>query len=202
MSFARGCLSVALTPFNSRIRVFRVSHLAAAAAGALLAAGCVQPGQGAAGPDGAVIHPVARMPTEPNVVSAVAFYKPMSPWLWNADRTRVSGIYVSALYLLGPKGLGVFGDGTIRPRMLVVEMGKDGKTRPRQVKEWVFSVEEAIPFRAKEEKPLGWGYGLLLPFGDVDVSGREIQMVICFERSDGRLVTSSKQTFLVPPAND
>ncbi len=193
---------MAMMPVISRIRALRARRVVLLVAGALLAAGCVQPEQGpAAGPNDAMTHAAARMPTEPNVVSAVAFYK-MSPWLWNADHTRVSGIYVSALYLLGPNGLGVFGDGTIRPRMLQVELGKDGKRHVRQVKEWTFSVEEAVPFRAKERRTLGWGYGILLAFDDVDVSGREIQMVICFERNDGRLVTSSKQTFLVPQSKE
>lgn len=190
---------MAMMPAQSGIRAVL---LALAAAGVLLAAGCVQPEQGLGGPDGAIVDTVARMPTEPSVVSVVAFYKSTAPWLWNADRTRVSGIYVSALYLLGSKGLGVFGDGIIRPRMFVVETGKDGKRQARVVKEWAFNVEEAVPFRAKEKKTLGWGYGLPLPFGDLDVSGREIQMVICFERSDGRLVTSSKQTFLVPKSTE
>lgn len=142
------------------------------------------------------------MPTEPNVTAVVAFYKSASPFWWNADKTRVAGIFVSAVYLVGPKGLGVFGDGTIRPRMSVVETGKDGKQHIRLVKEWSFSVEQAVPFRAKEKKPLGWGYGIPLPLGDLDVSGREIQMVVCFERNDGRLVPSSKQTFLVPRSSD
>lgn len=187
---------------NSGIHFRRVGHLFIAAAGTLLATGCVQPQEAATGSGGALVQEVARMPTEPSVVSIVAFYKSTAPWLWNADRTRVSGIYVSALYLLGPKGLGVFGDGIIRPRMFVVETGKDGKRQTKLVKEWAFNVEEAVPFRAKEKKTLGWGYGLPLPFGHLDVSGREIQMVICFERSDGRLVTSSKQTFLVPKSTE
>lgn len=190
---------MAMMPAQSGIRAVL---LALAAAGVLLAAGCVQPEQGLGGPDGAIVDTVARMPTEPNVVSVVAFYKSTAPWLWNADRTRVSGIYVSALYLLGPKGLGVFGDGVICPRMFVVETGKEGKRHAKQVKEWAFNVKEAIPFRAKEKRTLGWGYGILLPFGDLDVSGREIQMVVCFERTDGRLVTSSKQTFLVPKSSE
>lgn len=195
---------MAMMPVISRIRALRARRVVLVAAGALLAAGCVQPGQGpAARPDDAMTHAAARIPTEPNVVSAVAFYKSMSPWLWNADQTKVSGIYVSALYLLGPKSLGVFGDGTIRPRMFVVEPGKDGRKHTRQIKEWSFNVEEAIPFRAKEKRTLGWGYGIPLGFGDdLDVSGREIQMVICFERNDGRLVTSSKQTFLVPQSKE
>ncbi|MGQ9652250.1 MAG: hypothetical protein ACUVXJ_19320 [Phycisphaerae bacterium] len=193
---------MAMMPTNVRIHVRQVFRFVLAAAGALLAAGCVQPQEETIGPGGTHVQEVARMPTEPSVVSVVAFYKSTAPWLWNVDRTRVSGIYVSALYLLGPKGLGVFGDGIIRPRMFVVETGKDGKRQARLVKEWAFNVEEAVPFRAKEKKTLGWGYGLPLPFGDLDVSGSEIQMVICFERSDGRLVTSSKQTFLVPRSTE
>ena len=176
--------------------------LAVAAGVALFTAGCVNPEPATTRPGSTIDHAVARMPTEPNVTAVAAFYRSASPWGWNSDRTRVAGINVSALYLLGPKGLGVFGDGAIRPRMFVVETGKDGKKHSRLVKEWSFSVEDAVPFRTKEKKTLGWGYGIPLGFGDLDVSGREIQMVICFERNDGRLVPSSKQTFLVPKASD
>lgn len=167
--------------------------------GALLS-GCQLPEAQTAGPGQAAVPAVARVPTEPNVVKVVAIYTSPSPWIWNEDKDRVLGIYVSGLYLLGPKGRGVFGDGVIRPRIYLVETGPDGTKHPKLVRELSFTVEEAIPFRGKQPRPAGWGYGLPVSFGDLDLSGREIQVVICFERSDGGVVPSSKKTFIVPKA--
>jgi len=147
---------------------------------------------------GAASEDVARVPTEPNVVNAVAIYNSLSPWMYDRDKVKVRGVYVSGLYLLGPKGTGVFGDGVIRPRLYLVERGPDGKKQPKLVKEWSFTVEEAIPFRGKQKRTPGWGYGLPLAFDDLDLSGREVQVLIAFERNDGRIVNSSKQTFIVP----
>jgi len=161
--------------------------------------GCQPPQEGmTAAPAGSGVDDVARVPTEPNVVNVVAIYNSISPWLYDRDHAKVQGIYVSGLYLLGPKGYGVFGDGVIRPRLYVLERRPDGRKEPKLTKEWSFTVEEAIPWRGKQKRTPGWGYGLPLEFDDIDLAGREIQMIVAFERTDGRIVRSSKQTFIVP----
>jgi hypothetical protein len=174
--------------------------LAVLAAGMLIA-GCQQPvgptGKAAEGP----ADEVARMATDPNVVNVIAMYNSTEPWVWNEDRSRVRGVYIAGLYLLGPKGFGVFGDGTIRPKVYVLEKAANGKKQPKLVKEWALSVEQSVPLRGKQRRTFGWGYGLPLDFGDLDLTGREIQILIFFERSDGRMVTSGKATFVVPRGN-
>ena len=187
-----------LVPGNSKAGSSVACFCVFLMAGVLLAGGCqpLEPGPSVAAGEKPA-HAVARMPTEPNIVNVVAIYNTMAPWLWDADKTKIRGIYIAGMFLFGPERHAVFGDGIIRPRLYVVERGPDGKKQPRLVKEWSFNVEEAMPFRGKKKLTLGWGYGLPLPFGDLDLMGREIQMVVCFERSDGRMVSSSKQAFLV-----
>lgn len=178
--FADACLGVFLT------------------AAVLMSSGCQEPADRLGlTADEMAAQEVARMPTEPNIVNVVAIYNTGSPWLWDSDNNKIRGIYVAGLFLFGPKKHAVFGDGVIRPRLYVLERGQDGDKHPKLVKEWSFNVEEALPFRGKKKRTLGWGYGLPLPFGDIEVTGREVQMVICFERPDGRIVRSSKQAFLV-----
>ena len=55
----------------------------------------------------------------------------------------------------------------------------------RLIKEWAFDVEQAMPFRAKKKSRWGWGYGLFLTWNDLDLRGKEVRLVITFERADG-----------------
>ena len=144
---------------------------------------------------------VARMPTEPNILNVVAVYNPYTPWLWTEDKARARGIYIGGLYLIGPNWQGVFGDGVIKPRLYVMERQPDGTKAPVLVKEWSFGVEEVLPFRGKMRSKLGWGYGLPLDWGDLNLGGREIRVVVAFEGSDAQIVTSAKKDLIVPPGS-
>jgi hypothetical protein len=139
-----------------------------------------------------------NVPTEPNVMRVVVLYSQYSCWMWSEDKTKITGIYIAALYLLGPQGKGVFGDGVIRPKLYIMEPNKEGTKVPKLAKEWSFNVEEAMLFRAKEKRALGWGYGLPLGLGGLDIGGKEIQLVVSFERSDGLPCNSEKKYFKVP----
>ena len=145
---------------------------------------------------------VAQMPLEPNVVSIATYYTPYNPWLWTPDRSRVRGIIINAFYLGGPKNLGVFGDGVIRPTMYLLDTSQQSKQPPRLLKEWSFDPNQAMPFRAKKQTAMGWGYGRLpLVWGDeLDLGGKEIRITVSFERRDGAIVHSGKKDFRVPPS--
>jgi hypothetical protein len=170
--------------------------------------GCeAPPGQPAHG--GTTQHANYRPPSveqvlamrDPNVVGVAALYDSMNPWLWTENRARVRGVYIKVLYLSGPHSRGVFGDGIIRPKMYVLETDEQGDGDWELAREWEFDVEAALPFRAKREVMLGWGYGLIpLPWGDMDMAGREIRVIVEFERLDGHIVSSGKKDFRVPPS--
>lgn len=164
--------------------------------------GCEGP-QKTAGPGPSPAPAAAGKPpaANPNVVGVQAFYDPYNPWLWNENRTKPIGIVVQALYLAGPQSKGVFGDGVIRPRLFVKYINVEGNIDWKPVKEWRFSSEESVLFRSKRETMLGWGYRLHLPFENADLGGREIRMIVEYERSDGRVVSSSSKDFKVPGAS-
>lgn len=146
---------------------------------------------------------IANMPLEKNVSAVAAFYNPYNPWLWNDDRSKIIGLLINAMYLIGPNSLGAFGDGTIHPRLYVLEgpTGANAKT-PRLVKEWTFNPQEAMPWRSKKKTAMGWGYGPRLIWGDgVDLAGKEIRITISFERTDGKVFHSRDKEFIVPAAS-
>lgn len=168
---------------------------------ALLALSGCQGGMGLAGaaPDQAASRParVVDPNLEETIVGVIAYYNSFNPWLWNDSKTKPIGIDVQALYLAGPKSKGVFGNGVIRPRLYVHETA-NGQDDYRLAKEWSFDVQQAVPWRSNKTTVQGMGYRIPLVWEDLDLIGREIRMIIAFERSDGKLVLSSKKDFRVP----
>jgi hypothetical protein len=135
---------------------------------------------------------------ETNIISVHAYTDAMNCWIWNEDRSEVRGIIVKAMYLEGPDG-GVFGDGIIRPKLFAAHYDDQGKRQWRQVEEWSFDVEQAKLWRTKEKFLPGWGYRLHLPWSeDLKLSGREVRLVVEFERKDGIVVRSAKTDRKVP----
>ena len=143
---------------------------------------------------------VAGMPTEPKITGVRVFHPSYGGWQWTEDKQRIRGIKVGPVYLVGPKGKGVFGDGVIRPKLYRLDRGADHKVIPTLIQEWSFTVEEAIPLRIKKPNLLGWGYGLPLVWENADLldKAREVRVVVEFERSDGGTVTSTRKDLQVP----
>ncbi len=135
---------------------------------------------------------------EPNVLGISCLYDGFNPWMWNTDHSQVRGVKIGALFLLGPKSTGVFGDGVIHPRLFVSTRDEKGKVIYRLVKEWTYDVGQAMPFRSKRETRWGWGYALFLPWGDIDLGGRDVRLTVSFERADGVVISGSKKDFRVP----
>ena len=138
--------------------------------------------------------------SEPNITQVAPLYDPFNPWIYNRDRSAIRGVVIGALYLLGPHSKGAFGDGVIRPRLYVAQRLPDGGRKWRLVKEWSFTPEQAMPFRAKRETAFGWGYRLYLHWDDIgeDLHGQEIRMIVSFERRDGLTVGSDAKDMRVP----
>jgi hypothetical protein len=134
-----------------------------------------------------------------NVLGVAALYNPFDPWLWTESHEKPCGVVIPALYLMGANYRGVFGDGVIRPRLYVRELNDKGEVSWNLVKEWSFTTDEAIWFRSKKQSEMGWGYRLHLPWdGLADLAGKQIRMVVEFERIDGRKIFSDKKDFRVP----
>jgi hypothetical protein len=142
---------------------------------------------------------VLRMKPDPNIIEVGHFYTPFRHWIWTEDQARVQGTWISSLYLYGNTQKGVFGDGIIRPRVYLLERNERGGMEPRLIKEWAFDVEAAMPFRSMTASVQGYGYRLPLVWGDLDLTGKEIRVIVVFERRDGRPVPSSKMDLMPVP---
>jgi len=140
------------------------------------------------------------MPTEPRITGVRVIHPSVAAWQWTEDKQRIRGIKVGPVYLVGPEGKGVFGDGIIRPKLYRLQRTPDHRVVPELIKEWSFTVEEAIPLRIKKPYIAGWAYGLPLVWDDFDllVGVREVRLVVEFERSDGHIVSSSRKDLQVP----
>lgn len=172
---------------------------AGAALAALAASGCGPSTFGRGPTTQPSYEQEARRNVEPNILEVIAYYDPYNPWIWTDDKSRVRGVVVGALYLGGPNRRGVFGDGTIRPRLYLRDKSAaKAEEEWKLVKEWAFSVEEAFPLRTRRPSVQGYGYVLPLAWGNLDLTGREIRLVINFERADGRVARSSKRDMRVP----
>jgi hypothetical protein len=136
---------------------------------------------------------------DPDVVAVAAVYDSFDPWMWDESHERPCGIVVPGLYLMGTKSKSVFGDGTIRPRLYVQEINEKGESNWKLAKQWTLSVEEAMQFRSRRQTLIGWGYRLHLPWDELSqLSGKQIRMVVEFERKDGTRLASTKKDFRVP----
>jgi|GEM_PF-809739 len=175
-------------------------------AGWLLIGGCTdlksreEPAKETRGPVKATASETEQLPVDPTIVRVAAYYDPFNPWMWDESRSRVVGIVVSRLYLGGGRnGLGVFGDGVIRPRVFLLDNDKTNPKPPQLVKEWSFDVQQAVPFRSTKRTAQGWGYGLPLAFDEgTNLAGKEIRIIVAFERRDGMVLQSGKKDFRVP----
>ena len=163
-------------------------------------AGCIHPNDGLELRYG---QNVGDMALREDIVQVKKFY-PGSPWLSfdEAGDPNPEGFKVNVYLLSAANGLGVFGDGNIVVTMYTVpEIQPEGAppAEPVLKKRWVLTPEDCMPFRATRRTVMGYGYGLRLTWGDVDVLGKTVTVTIAFERRDGTIIQSQPQTFRVPP---
>jgi len=140
--------------------------------------------------------------TESNIIRVFKFIS-ADPWLcFNNDGTgRIDGVRLT-VYLEGtrqPKG--VFGSGTIIVEMYRLDHDPRKGETATLVHKWELPADQAYPWRAKKPTGMGWGYGLRLQWpAGVDVSGRQVALVVKYRREDGGVVSSSRQVMRVPSA--
>ena len=146
---------------------------------------------------------VVDMPGDPDIVTVLKFY-PQIPWLSfdEAGDPNPEGFKVN-LYLVSSRTQkGAFGFGDIIVSMYAYDPRPASRAYqpkpPELVKQWVLNPQAAMPFRAKLENYLGYGYQLRLPWGDIDVLGKTVSINIDFRRCDGRLIRGQPQSFQVP----
>lgn len=190
---------MAKTLRNSRVQIAIIMI-----AGAVIAAGCMNPGQ-----SGSVAQSRAKPfsskepaegPLEPNIVRVNKFFS-SEPWLsFESDGTnRPDGVKFS-VYLEGPrKAAGVFGTGRMVVTMYRIDINPIGEEMATQVYEWDLPADKSYVYRAKEQTALGWGYGLRLQWDrGLDLSGKQVAFLVKYIREDGKVITSSRQVLKLP----
>lgn len=174
-----------------RIGSFLLAGLLLAAAGCNMGGqvgGAASRGRGAPTPPQSQeeLERLALANTESRILDVIAYYPTPIRWVWTEDKTRVRGIIVSAVYLVGPEGKGVFGDGVLRPRILVHDrLEPDPSKEWKLVKEWELRPVDLLLLRSKRPTIQGHGYMIPLHWDDLDLGGAEIRIIITYEPSDG-----------------
>lgn len=138
--------------------------------------------------------------TETNIIRVNKIVN-SSPWLsFDPDGTRkVDGIRITVYLEAADRPKGVFGDGTITVQMYRLEKDKAGQETAALAQEWVLPPEKAYQWRATEESMLGKGYSLRLRWDEkAKVNGKQVAVLVKYERPDGRKIASTRQVLKVP----
>ncbi|TWT42374.1 hypothetical protein RAS1_35050 [Phycisphaerae bacterium RAS1] len=158
-----------------------------ALAAALALPGCQTGGPGAAASD--------------DVVQITQFY---SNYPWRVDYDdRITGFKVAVYFVSAATERGTFVSGDILCWLYQRVRRADGRRDRELLHTWRLSEQEAAGFRFRERKQLGFGYGLVLTWpSNIDVHGREIEIVMGYDRSDGRTILGPPRTMKVPVPAD
>lgn len=136
-----------------------------------------------------------------DIVAIRQFYA-AEPWIRDDDG-RVTGL-AARVYFIAPRTelgdfKGVFVRGPIHAEMHALRLRPDGTYERERVCEWTFNTYEAASFRVTQPSIMGYSYGLYLRWPpEMDVMGREIQVLFSFTRPDGQVVARRGSRFRVP----
>ncbi len=160
----------------------------------VLSAGCQVPPH---------VQQTVNAPLYDDVMAIMCTIRP-KPWVNFdvSDPSRINGLAVNMYLVSAGTQKGVFGAGTIRVMLYEPEAttttrsgaagGTAGNVVGKKLHEWVLPPDKAMPFRVlrRPDKTyvMGDGYQLRLPWGDLDLRGKRIALVIEYERTDGRIV--------------
>lgn len=140
--------------------------------------------------------------TESNIIRVNKIVN-SAPWLsFDPDGTRkVDGFRITVYLESGERPKGVFGDGVITVQMFRLERDKAGRETAQLAQEWVLPPEKAYQWRATEPSMLGMGYSLRLNWDEsAKVNGKQVAILVKYQRTDGRMIVSTRQVLKVPAA--
>lgn len=155
------------------------------------------------------VTPFVPPETPGSDITRVFLIYPTVPWLVFDDQGGglVDG-FTCSVYLISPVydpvsggtlEKGVFGTGTIVAEMYRLGTDAAGREASALVQTWELPPDEAMRFRGRSPKLLGWGYGLRLQWDkDVEVAGEDVAIVVKYVRDDGRVVPTRRKQLHVP----
>ncbi|MEW6250616.1 MAG: hypothetical protein AB1716_08200 [Planctomycetota bacterium] len=173
--------------------------LFAAAATALLA-GCATPPSGSAPTErDTLLGTGRRAPVSDNIVEIVPFYQEF-PWVKD-NEGRYIGLTARVYFRSADTDRGVFVPGTITGAIYGLSPRPEGTYAREKLHEWKFGRALADLFRVTEPAKMGESYGLFLRWPpELDLRGREIEVVFGYERLAGQTVSGVGKRFRVPYA--
>ncbi len=135
--------------------------------------------------------------TTDNIVEIAQFYA-SQPWIVD-DEGRYVGLRVRAYFVSGETGKGAFVPGTITASLFALTTRPDGTYSREKVYDWTFDAQQAYPFEIPKPSPMGYSYGLILRWPpELNLMGREIQVVLSYQRQNGQLVVARGIQHTVP----
>lgn len=136
-----------------------------------------------------------------DIVQITQFYANY-PWRVDYD-DRITGFKVAVYFVSSATERGAFVKGDILCWLYQRSRRADGRRDRELLHTWRLSEAEAQGFRFRERKQLGYGYGLVLTWpSSIDVHGREIEIVLGYERTDGRIILGPPRPMKVPVPAD
>jgi len=143
------------------------------------------------------IDPTA-VPTRDDIASIVQFW-PTVPWIKDGATGRVNGFRATVYFISSADELGAFVSGTIMARVFVLTPDARGNVERRPVYQWGLDEQAAMPFRVRKRATGGYYYGMVLKWPDeLDLSGRQVEIVFSYIRGDGVEVKATPRSYRVP----
>ena len=137
-----------------------------------------------------------RIETRDDITAIYQFYT--VPWLRNADGGIV-GFKAAVYFHSGQTERGAFVHGSILVWLYEVVREPDGGLARKFLHEWELNEREAMAYRVRKRSGMGYYYGLFFSWPpELELSGKQIEIVFGYERTDGKVITGAPRRFRVP----
>ncbi len=138
-----------------------------------------------------------RVPPRDDITAIYRFYA-SDPWLRDSDG-EVIGIRVTVYFHSAATELGAFVPGKILIWLYEVTRAPDGTRGREYLHGWEFDERDAMGFRRRFLSVMGYHYGMMLmwPRG-LQLGGKQIELVLGYERLDGRIIEEPGKVERVP----
>ncbi len=162
----------------------------------LLASGCAENGSWNIAGQSRRRTPLA---SPDDVFRVVCTYQPPYWKNYSPEKSdRVEGFKFN-LYLVSRRtGRGIHTEGMLHTRMFVRQELPDGSIERTEVCAWSQPLQDTP--RTAREFALGWAYQPLYYWGEIEVAGEEVEIVVWYESPTGRKVYAQPQFLKVPAA--
>ncbi len=109
---------------------------------------------------------------------------------------EIEGFKFNLYCISRQNGEGVLTDGTLQTRLYLRRRLNDGTLEREQICDWAQSLMDTP--RTRQKMVLGWVYQPHYFWGDLDMAGQEIEIVVWLEAADGRKVHAKPRILRVP----